>query len=586
MEPLEYIRILRRRWYYVVVGLVVGLAAGAVTAPGAHDQPVRYAAVHTLLVDPASNVSINLEQAALLVTTGSVPEQVAEQFGGSLPGTLGATASPEVNALAVRAVAGDPATAAELADAAAAELQDALVADRITANAEQLQAATTTAEALSTQLDAIAAQLGALVETDPGRTALEAQQEILTANYQDALAQQQALEQEPAPIPPLRTLEAATGEPITEGGFQLPQSPVGRGITLGLFGLLIGAGGAIASQRLDTRIRSKEDIEASFGVPVLAEIPPFTGRRDKDELHAVTRPASPQVEAYRALRTALQVATLVDDDEDALPVRDEKKLGAVQHRDGEAKVILVASPGASEGKTTTVANLAVVLAEVGKQVLVVSADFRRPRVHQLFDLPREPGLSDVLTGEDRADRPIRLSSLHLQSDVPRVSLLPSGSPVTNPAPFLREAAQLIAAARRLFDYVLIDTAPILVANDASELAGVADAVVMVARADRTHRSTARRAAELLGRLDAPLIGSVLIAANDTPSAYAYYRYRYYADSEDTGRRRGRRNDAEAAPLAPDASTAIATPAPDGTAEHDAAPVDPVDEGAGMFRSSN
>jgi capsular exopolysaccharide synthesis family protein len=583
MEPLEYIRILRRRWYFLAIGLVVGLLAGFATAPGNDSGPTQYAGVHTLLVDPTSGSSINLDQAALLVTTGDVPDRVAERFGGELPGSLSATPDPDVSSLAVRGVADDPSTAAQLADAAAEELQTALVADQVAQRQDQLDTAQADVDSYQAQIDAVAAQLASLDDDDPARDALEAQQGALTTSYQQSLNQLQTLEQQPDPTPPLRTLERATGAPVTETGLQIPKSPVGRALLLGLFGLIVGAIGAIVSQRLDSRVRTKEDAEEAFGLPVLSEIPPFSGRRDRNELHAVSQPAAPAVEAYRALRTMLQVAAMGDDDATTKVAGSSKEAGAAHHRDQESKVVLVASPGASEGKTTTVANLAVLLAEVGKQVLVVSADFRRPRVHELFELPREPGLSDVLSTNAAAN--VRLSDLHLQSDVRGVSLLPSGRPVANPAPFLRETAQLVAAARKLFDYVLIDTAPLLVANDASELAGVADFVLLVARADRTHRIAARRAAELLERLDARVVGSVLVAANDMPTAYAYYRYRYYADSEQTGRRR--RKDGGRSGRGTTLTTAASSPP--GAADESAAPGTSDEEppnAAELFRSQN
>ena len=272
----------------------------------------------------------------------------------------------------------------------------ALVADQVAQQQEQLDIAQADVDSYQAQIDAVSGQLGALDEDDPTRDALEAQQGALTTAYQEALGQLQTLQQQPEPNPPLRTLETATGAPVTESGLQIPKSPVGRALLLGLFGLVLGSGATIISQRLDSRIRSKEDAEEAFGVPVLSEIPPFSGRHDENELHAVTQPAAPAVEAYRALRTMLQVAAM--DDEAVTSGTTVKAAGAAHHRDHDAKVVLIASPGASEGKTTTVANLAVLLAEVGKSVLVVSADFRRPRVHQMFDLPREPGLADVLTG--------------------------------------------------------------------------------------------------------------------------------------------------------------------------------------------
>jgi capsular exopolysaccharide synthesis family protein len=233
----------------------------------------------------------------------------------------------------------------------------------------------------------------------------------------------------------------------------------------------------------------------------------------------------PLVEAFRSLRTVVLYSAAMSDrpEHETNGHNPARKIGAAQHADHDSQVVLITSPGAGEGKTTTAAHLGALLAEVGKSVLVVSADFRRPRIHELFDSVCEPGLTDCLMGTSE----LGIADLDIETTVPGVKLLPSGSPVSNPAPFLRETAQLIAAARQLFDYIIIDTAPLLVANDATELAGVADMVILLARADRTTRDAAARAAEILERVEAPVLGVVVVAPSDTPTAYRYYKYRGY-----------------------------------------------------------
>jgi capsular exopolysaccharide synthesis family protein len=190
------------------------------------------------------------------------------------------------------------------------------------------------------------------------------------------------------------------------------------------------------------------------------------------------------------------------------------------------KVLVVVSPSSGEGKTTTAAHLAALLAEAGNSVLVVSADFRRPRVHELFAVNRAPGLSEVLAQHN----PVPLRSLDLSTPVKGVTLLASGSPVDNPAPLLGATVELMRGARPLFDFIVVDTAPLLVANDASELIRAADMVLLVARSRKTRIESCERSAELLKRINAPVIGSVLVGASDMPAAYRYYRYRYYGSS--------------------------------------------------------
>lgn len=310
---------------------------------------------------------------------------------------------------------------------------------------------------------------------------------------------------------------------------------------LGVLGLLLGLFGALAADRLDTRVRGKEDAERAFDLPVIAEIPPMAGGARSRELLVATKPASPFVEAFRALRTVVLFAAEASESANGAEAPGSVyQNGASKPR---AQVVLVTSPAAGEGKTTTAAHLAAVLAEAGRRTLVISADFRRPRIHEYFGVAREPGLSDVL---ESGSGLVRLSDLQMTTSYEGVHLLPSGGPVDNPAQLLAESAVLIAAARQLFDYIVIDTPPLLVANDATELAAVADAVIMVAKADRTSRDASRRATEVLRRVDAPLLGVVISGAHDTPTAYGYYRYRYYSET-DQGAGRGKRSARQSAP---------------------------------------
>jgi Mrp family chromosome partitioning ATPase len=172
---------------------------------------------------------------------------------------------------------------------------------------------------------------------------------------------------------------------------------------------------------------------------------------------------------------------------------------------------MVTSPGPSEGKTTTVSNLATVLAEDGSSILVVNCDFRRPRLHSYLGgggEPRKvfdtavPGVK-LVTGV--IDEPERVA----------------------PAEVIGAQRRLIETAKNHFDYILLDTAPILTTNDASELLPVVDMVVMITRSGKTTKESADRAAELLERFRAPVVGGVLVAAANAPTRQYYY---YYAAS--------------------------------------------------------
>jgi capsular exopolysaccharide synthesis family protein len=538
MNLFDALRTVRRRWIVVAAALVTGVVAGWVSAPGAAG-PEQFRATHTMIVNPTVG-GINLAQAAILADTGAVPERVAERLDlgpDQVRRLVTATADIDTAVLTIEATSPVPQEAAALADVTAEELVVELGGARVEAYQRELERLRTqVGDARSRVTD-----LQALIDPQSPDTAAQLELQAARSELTSALSALQSFEAQGAPQAPLQTVERARVRPEGAGGFQAPTSQPARAGLLGAFGLLLGLGAAFALDRLDTRIHSKRATEAAFGHPVVAEIPPLP-RGAHGELLALTRPAAPFVEAYRGLRTVVAL--------NAVPGADH----------GGHRVVLVASPMAGEGKTTSVAHLAATLGEVGRSVLVVSADFRRPRVHQYFGHEREPGLTDALSGRPGAPG---LAELVRSTEVPGVFLLASGSPVENPAALLERLGDLLRAARGLFDLVLVDSPPLLVANDATAIAHDVDAVLLMARSGRTTFDAAERSAEILERIGAKVAGVVLTAAHDTPTAYRHYRYRYYAETEAPKRRFGRRT--RAASPAP-------SPAPGGDGQAKAAPV--------------
>jgi capsular exopolysaccharide synthesis family protein len=321
-----------------------------------------------------------------------------------------------------------------------------------------------------------------------GRSADRAQAEALA----DVTAEELIVELG-GPKAPLLTLEAAVASPVETEDIRGPSSRPDRALLLGAFGLLLGVGAAFAVDRFDNRIRSKPTAEAALGVAVVAEVPSIP-RSARGRLLVGTQPSS-FIEAHRRLRTIVDRWTPRTEDDDG-------------HR-----VIVVTSTTADEGKTTTVAHLAATLAEIGRSVLVISADLRRPRLHLYFDRPREPGLVDVLRGAPDARR---LADLNLTTAIRGVRFVASGAPVDNPAPLLHQAGDLLREARGLGDFVLVDSPPLLTSSAAADLARHADGVLLVVRAGRTSIAAAARSAELLQRLDIPVLGAVLVASDTAP----------------------------------------------------------------------
>ena len=226
-------------------------------------------------------------------------------------------------------------------------------------------------------------------------------------------------------------------------------------------------------------------------------MPPLTRAQRRDtEVLSYTHPMSRTAEAYRALRSSLVflrqttlAANGAEPPEPAAPKHTQVIL-----------VILVSSAGPSEGKTTTVANLATVFAEADYSVLVINCDFRRPRLHR------------YLGGSDEARKVV-------QSDIHGVRMVNNvlSTPNPNPAEVTAAQRQVIEAARGIFDIILLDTAPLLSTNDASELMGLADVVVLVSQAGKTTKPSAARATEVLQRMEATVAGVALLGARYVPN---------------------------------------------------------------------
>lgn len=278
-------------------------------------------------------------------------------------------------------------------------------------------------------------------------------------------------------------------------------TPLRSGVLALVVGLLIGLGAAFLVDYLDRSVRDEEDLAGATRLPILAVIPKLKGWKTSDT-HVVTRedPSSPPAEAYRALRTSIQFLRL------------DRTLDLVQ----------VTSPKPGDGKTTTSTNLAVACARAGQQVILVDCDLRRPRVHHFFGLTNEVGFTSVLMGAAIE------SAIQKVDGEPNLSVMPSGPVPPDPSELLssERAKALIAALKNHFDLVVLDSPPVLVVADPLVLSGVADGVVLVASAGKTDRDEATRAAELLGQVNAPMLGTVLNAFEPKNAGSYEYRYAY------------------------------------------------------------
>ena len=290
-----------------------------------------------------------------------------------------------------------------------------------------------------------------------------------------------------------------------------------------LGGLAAGIALAFVLENMDKTVRSVEEVSAISTLPALGAIPLQArnghlrtlttgwreGQAESLALVAHARPKSGAAEAYRALRTAILLST----------------------HGAPPRVILVTSPSPQEGKTTTAANAAIVLAQRGSRVLLVDADLRRPGLERMLGLRSKGGLSTLISGVEKAEEVIFPST-----EVPNLWVLPSGPIPPQPAELLgsNEMREHLSRWRDEFDHVVIDTPPCLSVTDAAVLSASVDRILLVARYGQTSKPALRRACGLLMQVNARVLGVVLNAFDQRADGYYHYfggRYagQYYDD---------------------------------------------------------
>jgi polysaccharide biosynthesis transport protein len=299
----------------------------------------------------------------------------------------------------------------------------------------------------------------------------------------------------------------------------LPDKPVkpkkARNLLLAaMLGLVLGAAVAVGLESLDTTLKTPEEVEGWLELPNLAMIPhlEISGGHPEElpELVVVNGAQPLAAEAYRGLRTSILFST-----------------------PGQApQTLLVTSSLPLEGKTLTAANLAAVMAQAEGDVLLVDADLRRPTLHQVFGLDREPGLSNFLVGEID-ELPVR------QTAVPRVHLVPCGQLPPNPSELLGSARmrEFLERAAGRFRRIIIDSPPLMSVTDGAILATLADGVLLIVKAEAVPRQAALAARDQLLEVKAPLLGALLNNVPLNRNGYYcyyqhYYRYRSYYAPED------------------------------------------------------
>ena len=275
-------------------------------------------------------------------------------------------------------------------------------------------------------------------------------------------------------------------------------------ILAALVGLLLALGFAFLLEYLDDTVKSGEDVEAVAGLPTLGTIVKIRAPKGQKEIYrlaTILYPRAPVAEAYRTLRTNVEFAAV----------------------DAPVRTLLVTSSIPGEGKTTTAANLAVVFAQAGNRTILIDADFRKPGVHKIFDLPNAHGLSSLMRSDETG-----IDDVAQATEQENLRVITTGPLPPNPAELLGSQRMRIILERLAgaADLVVIDSPPLQAVTDAAILASMTDGTLFVIDAGRTRRGAVRSGREALAKANARALGVALNRLSERSSG-GYYYYDYY-----------------------------------------------------------
>ncbi len=470
-----YVQTLRERVWLIVLAVVITTGAAVLYVATASKTYESEADILVTPVPPQSDLLISLglisqsadpvreiETVARLTATNEVAARAQEDLAGvpeaegSTQDLLGHITAEPVADSNIVAVTASASTAED-----AAEIANVFVKATIDYRTAQLHVRVRTAiQGLNLQLK----------ENPPDQRSIETQ-----------LSQLKRLESSPDP-----TAQAATkAVPPTSQSSPKPALSIAGGL---LVGLVLGIGGAFAYQALDPRLTREEQLRARFRLPILARVP-------KESRAQRNAPISPDnlspgaTEAYRALRASL---------------------GSGRAGEGRARAVLVTSPSASEGKTTTAVNLATSLTLAGRKVILIDGDLRKPEVGPLLDVSSSQGLVGVLLGEATLDEAL-VSSSELGPDL-KLLLAEQTAPWTSEIFSLPTTQPLVDEARSRADFVIIDSSPLSEVIDALPLAAAVDDVLVVVRLGRTRIGQLTELGEMMAENGIKPAGFAVVSA--------------------------------------------------------------------------
>jgi capsular exopolysaccharide synthesis family protein len=309
-----------------------------------------------------------------------------------------------------------------------------------------------------------------------------------------------------------------------------------------IIGLTLGVGLAFLLEHLDDSIKSLDDVEKACSLPSLGVVPRLGGNGSM----GLPRGQKTQISGIRGYLPRLQQGGKVEveaADLDLIVYKEPKSLisEAIGHvyssimlsaSGRPPQAIMVTSPNSSEGKTSLVSNLAQSYALNGRASVLMDCDLRKPRIHSIFDLNLQPGLTNYLSGM------ATLEEILQPTEIPNLSAIAGGTRPPSPTNLLNSEPfkELLIKLRERFNHIIIDTPPVLGFADARFVSMLVDGVLLVTRYNSTHKSAGRMAHQLLSQ--APMLGVILNAVGPYGQTYGNYYYyhqyqgysKYYGDS--------------------------------------------------------
>jgi polysaccharide biosynthesis transport protein len=548
MELQEYIRLFRRWFWLIFLAAFVAGSVGFITRSG---QQPTYRAQTTLIIgnfiqDPnpdSGSIRAPLDLAQTyqqLVRTQNILQATVESLNlpmsaGELRGLITTRTIADTSLMVIVVDYSDPVLAADIANELGQQLIDKSPSNltpeqqaQIDINNEQISTLTDELRSLQDDRAALNEQLAA-TEDETERARLDERRATIVENILQASDTIARLTQTNSNLQQrINSLEVVEEAMVSTN--PIGTSPLNATVLAAMVGAALAMGVVLLIEYLNDTFRTADEVTRTLNLPILGVISRFGKSGDSYSNRLINNEMlfSRTADEYRGLRTNLLFST--------------------QNKGNN--VYLVTSPVPQDGKSVTVANLAVSMALADMRVVLIDADLRRPRVHEVFNVPNEVGLTTLLSSRLR-DNNLDIASdqswrqcVH-QTEIPNLWVIPSGFIPKNPTEVLGSVVlkHWIEVFQKTLhiDVILFDTAPCLVVSDAVVLAKSADShVVMVVQANSTRRSSALRAKERFEKVDWEVTGVVLNSANPRDEDYyGYYTYYYQSEGKTTAKQPSR-----------------------------------------------